>query len=151
MRGGDITQADWGDIKKLCQNYSRVSHKKTRGYPLSSRKSNSGVSKMELSNFFRDFKQDIINNMDAQIDTLQAKKKHGEAEAMLVEFCPHCRQRKKDCRCKKVQLPKLYSLTIWSIFWPSSQCSCPKVRFKPNFAHTIQIQLYFHFTHHMVN
>lgn len=38
--------------------------------------------------------------MATQLDTLQARKKHEEAEAMLAKFCPHCRQKKKDCKCK---------------------------------------------------
>lgn len=57
---------------------------------------------MELSHLLKDFKDDIINNMATQLDTLQAKKKHEESEAMLVELCPHYRQEKKDCRCKLV-------------------------------------------------
>lgn len=40
--------------------------------------------------------------MPTQMDTISAKKKHEEADAFLAEFYPHCRQRKKDCRCKMV-------------------------------------------------
>lgn len=57
---------------------------------------------MKITHLLSNFKQDIIKNMATQLDTLQAKKKHEDVEAMLVEYYPHCRQKKKDCRCKMV-------------------------------------------------
>ena len=57
---------------------------------------------MEITNLLSNFKQDIINNMATQLDTMQARKKHAEAKVFLAEFCPYCRQKKRDCRCKMV-------------------------------------------------
>ena len=33
---------------------------------------------------------------------MTAKKKHAKAELQLVELCPHCQKKKKDCQCKLV-------------------------------------------------
>lgn len=57
---------------------------------------------MEITNLLSDFKQDIINNMTTQLDNMQAQKKHDEAETILAELYPHCRQKKHDCKCKMV-------------------------------------------------
>lgn len=102
MRGGDITQVQWDDIRQIYQKYSRAAAKKGRHYRTGSSiaKSSTTVSKMEITCLLKDFKEDIINNMATQLDTLQERKKHEEAEDMLIEFCPHYRQKKKDCRCK---------------------------------------------------
>lgn len=100
--GGDIIQANWGDVKNIYQNYSRAAHKKTRGYTPSIKKTTSWVSRMEITYLLKDFKHDIIKNMVKQLDTFQVEQKHDEAEAMLAEYCPYCRQKKKDCRCKKI-------------------------------------------------
>lgn len=101
--GGDITQVPWEDIQKICLNYSCAIVKKGRGYQATVGKSSAnGVSRMEISNFLSDFKQDFINNMATQLDTMQPRKKHDEAKAILTEFFPHCRQKKRDCKCKMV-------------------------------------------------
>jgi hypothetical protein len=46
------------------------------------------VSRMKISKFL--------------LDTMQARKKHDEAKAILVEFYPHCRQKKRDYKYKMV-------------------------------------------------
>lgn len=76
----------------------RASAKKGRHYrPGSSiAKASTTVSRMEITRLLKDFKEDIINNMATHFDTLQARKKHEEAKTILVEFCPHCRQKKRD-------------------------------------------------------
>lgn len=51
---------------------------------------------MEITHLLKDLNEYIINSMSTQLDTLQEKKKHEEEEAMLVEFCPHCRQKKNN-------------------------------------------------------
>jgi hypothetical protein len=90
--GGDITQVSWDDIKKICLNYSRAIVKKGRGYQATVGKSSAnGVSRMDIPNLLSDFKQDIINNMATQLDIMETRKKHDEAEAILAELCPHCR------------------------------------------------------------
>ena len=33
---------------------------------------------------------------------MQAQRKNDEADAMLAEFCSHCRERKENCTCKTV-------------------------------------------------
>lgn len=90
MDGGDITQRIWEDIKRYCKNYSRDNVNKGRGvYSNSLKNGGDGVSKMDLSNFLSEFKKDIINNVATQSDTMQAKRKHEEVDAMLVELCSH--------------------------------------------------------------
>jgi hypothetical protein len=64
--------------------------------------STNGVSIIEITHFLSDFKIDIIDNMATQLDTLQENKEHEEVEEILVEYCPNCRQKKKNCRCKMV-------------------------------------------------
>ena len=92
MRGGDITQVPWDDINNICCYYSRAIVKKGRGHQATVVKSStSGVSRMEITNLLSDFKQDIINNMATQLDTMQARKKHEEAKTILAKFCPHCK------------------------------------------------------------
>ena len=78
--------------------------KKGRGLRDLPHKSNgsSRVSKMELSNLLSNFKQDIINDVATQLDTMQARRKKDEADAMLTGYYPHCRERKKHCGCKFV-------------------------------------------------
>ncbi|GLJ22804.1 hypothetical protein SUGI_0429720 [Cryptomeria japonica] len=91
MGGGDITQSTWAEIGQICKKYSRSTSKKNKkfkpGAPLSA--SGTRVSRLELSLLLKDFKEDIINNMATQLDTLVAKKKHEEADAFLAEFYPH--------------------------------------------------------------
>ena len=57
---------------------------------------------MELSNLQSNFKKDIINDVTTQLDTMQARRKKDEVDAMLIEFCSRCRERKKNCTCKIV-------------------------------------------------
>ena len=81
MASGDVYQASWDDFKKICQNYSRSTMKKGQGPRSTVTKGiNQGISKLEISNPLSDFKQDIINDVATQLDTMTAKKKHVEAE-----------------------------------------------------------------------
>ena len=48
-----------------------------------------GDSKYDLSNQLSDFKQDIINNVATQLDTMQLKRKHEEVDAMLAKLYFH--------------------------------------------------------------
>lgn len=69
--------------------------KKGRGYQFSMGESSiNGVLRTNITHLLFNFKQDIINNMTTYLDTLQENKKHEEAKEMLVEYCPHCRQKK---------------------------------------------------------
>ena len=52
-----------------------------------------GLSKTELSNLLSDFKQDIINDVATQLDTMQAWRKKEDAYIMLVEYCPTTEKR----------------------------------------------------------
>lgn len=97
MAGGDITQVSWEDIKEICQDYSRVASKEERSY----QSSTNGVPRMKITGLLTNFKQDVTNNLATQLSTFQAKDKHKEVEATLVEYCPHYKQN-KDCRCKMV-------------------------------------------------
>ncbi len=64
MAGGDVYQAQWDDLKKICQNYSRSTMKKGRGPRSTVTKGISqGISKLEISNLLSDFKQDISNDV----------------------------------------------------------------------------------------
>ena len=106
MAGGDVTQKTWNDIKEICQNYSRATMKKGRGLRSLPHKTNggSGASKMELSNLLFDFKQDIINDVTTQLDTMQAQRKKDKVDAMLTKFFSHCRERKKNYTCKTIAI-----------------------------------------------
>lgn len=104
MVGGDITQKTWTDIHNIYLNYSRATMKKGRGLRDLPYKSNdnSQVFNMELSNFLLDFKKDIINDVATQQDTIQAKMKKDKADAMLTEYYPHYREKKRHYRCKSI-------------------------------------------------
>lgn len=47
-------------------------------------------------------KEDIISHLATQLETLHIKKKQEEAEAMFTEYYPNYRQRKENCKCKRV-------------------------------------------------
>ena len=36
------------------------------------------------------------------MDTIKAKRKHDEVEAMLAEYCPHYREKKRNCKYKTI-------------------------------------------------
>ena len=102
MVGSDVYQSSWDDLKKICFNYSRLAMKKGRGHQSTTTKGISeGISKLEISNLLIDFKQDIINDVVTHLDTMNAKKKHVEADTQLAQYYPQC-QKKKDCLCKLV-------------------------------------------------
>ena len=103
MARGEITQKTWPKIQNIFLNYSREIVKKGRGLRDSLQKSpRVGVSKTKMSNLLSDFKQDIINDVATQLDTMQKWRKKEDADIMLVEYCPHCREKKHNCRCKSV-------------------------------------------------
>ena len=60
------------------------------------------VSKMDLSNFLSDFMKEIINNVATHFNTMQARRRHEEANAMLAEFFSHYQEKKRNCKCKMV-------------------------------------------------
>ena len=98
MTSGDVYQASYYDLKKICQNYSRSTMKKGRGHRSKVTKGiNQGISKLKISNLLSDFKQDIINDVATQLDMMTAKKKKAKVELQLAEYCPHGRKQKKDC------------------------------------------------------
>lgn len=99
---GDVSQLP-EEICRVYKNYSRTFTKKPRGKRTSTiGKSSTRVSKIDLSNFFSNMKEDIINHLSTQLETLHIKKKQEEVEAMFIEYCPDCRQRKVNCKCKRV-------------------------------------------------
>ena len=57
---------------------------------------------MELSNFLSNFKQEIINDVATHLGTIQARRKKDKVDSMLAEYCPHCREKKRNCRCNYV-------------------------------------------------
>ena len=60
------------------------------------------VSKTELSNLLSDFKQDLINDVATQLDTMQAHRKKEDDDIMLAKYCPHYREKKHYCQCKPI-------------------------------------------------
>lgn len=101
--GGDSSKGTFEEILKVCRNYSRTLFKKLRGERSSiTSKSYNGVSRVEISNLLSNMKQDIINHLTTQLDTLHIMKKQEEEESMLTEYCPNYRQRKGNCKCKRV-------------------------------------------------
>ena len=67
---------------------------------------------MDLSNLLSDFKQDIINDITTQLDSMQERRKNEELDAMLFEFCSHCGERKMNCYCKMVASIDINSISI---------------------------------------
>ena len=67
---------------------------------------------MELSNLLSDFKQDIINDVATQLDTMQAQRKKGEVDAMLTKFFIHYKERKKNCTCKTIAVVNTQPISI---------------------------------------
>lgn len=101
MGGGDITQSTFDDIFKLARNFFRATPKKDRSSRfLPTTKTSTGVSRVELTNLLSNMKGDIISHLETQLDTLH--KKIQEAEAALAEYYPCCRQKRSNCRCKKL-------------------------------------------------
>ena len=91
MVGGDVYQASWNDLKKICQNYSRSTMKKGyRPRSIVTKGISQGISKLEITNLLSDFKQDIINDVATHLDTMTTKKKLVEAKLQLAEYYPHC-------------------------------------------------------------
>ena len=81
MASGDVYQASWDDLKKICQNYSRSTMKKGRGpCSIATKGISQSMTKLEISNLFLDFKQDIMNDVATHLDIMNTKKKHVEAE-----------------------------------------------------------------------
>ena len=59
MAGGDVYQASWDDLKKICQNYSRSTMKKGQGpHSIVTKGISQGISKLKISNLLSNFKQD---------------------------------------------------------------------------------------------
>ena len=57
MDGSDVYQSSWDDLKKKKFNYSRSAMKKGRGHrSLTTKGTNQGISKLEISNLLIDFK-----------------------------------------------------------------------------------------------
>lgn len=103
MARGDITQKMWAKIWNICLNYSRATIKKGWGVrDLFQKNPGAGVSKVELSNLLSDFKQDIINDVATQLDTMQDQRKKEEDDLMLAEYFPHCREKKHNYQYKPI-------------------------------------------------
>ena len=84
-------------------NYSRAIVKKGWGLRDSLQKSPGvGVFKIELSNPLSDFKQDIINDVATQLDTMQAWRKNEDADIMLAKYFPHYEENKHNFWCKSI-------------------------------------------------
>jgi hypothetical protein len=73
---------DYGDIKQIFKNHSRSSRKKGRnGKGMVTQSSNpSIIIKNEIGGLLEDMKTDILHSLAMQMDTLQIKKKHEEAQ-----------------------------------------------------------------------
>ena len=76
------------------QNYSR-SHRSIRGHTskFSTMGNTSSVSKCELGNLLDELKNDLLNHMGKQINTLYSCRKHEEAEKALAVYCSTCRKK----------------------------------------------------------
>lgn len=113
MSGGDITQRSWKDIKRIYIFYSRAIVKNERGIrSVPSKINGSRVEKVDLSNLVSNFKQNIINNVATQLDTMQDKRKHEEVEAMLAEFFPHYREKGRNHKCKTMANLEAHTIPI---------------------------------------
>ena len=84
-------------------NYSRDIVKKGQGLRNLLQKSpRAEVSKTKLSNLLSNFKQDIIIDVVIELDTMKAWRKKEDANIMLAEYFPHCREKKHNYQCKPI-------------------------------------------------
>jgi hypothetical protein len=103
MSSGDVYQKPFVDIVEYCKKYSRSQAKtgKSSRDPVNriAKPATGGVTRMELGNMLENFKTDILNTINIQLDTLKIKRKQEEENVSLAIFCPRCRKRHPEKEC----------------------------------------------------
>jgi hypothetical protein len=101
---GDISKEPYDEIVNLCKRCSRGaarnrSNSRDTTFSRVQKSANGGATRVEIGNLLEDFKTEMLSSFASQMDTLQIKKKHAEAEAALSIFCPQCRDKhpKREC------------------------------------------------------
>jgi hypothetical protein len=101
---GDISKEPYDEIVNLCKRCSRGaarnrSNSRDTTFSRVQKSANGGATRAEIGNLLEDFKTEMLSSFASQMDTLQIKKKHAEAEVALSIFCPQCRDKhpKREC------------------------------------------------------
>ncbi len=70
-----------------------------------SKASGGSITQIKIVNLLEDLKTDILGTLMTQLDIMQAKQKHDEAEENLTIFCPRCRKKHshKECPLDMIQ------------------------------------------------
>lgn len=90
-----ISYLQFDEIAELFQKYSR-SKAKTRKRDENSKvtKSTTGsITRVELGNFFEDFKIDLLSTLGTKVYILKTRKKQEEQNQALSIFCLKCRKK----------------------------------------------------------
>jgi hypothetical protein len=87
----------------MCWKYSRSKAKAGKGVR-AVKSSSGGITKLELGNLLENFKTDILGTINAQMDTLNIKKKF-EDEALAI-FCLRCKKKHpiKNCPLNSISV-----------------------------------------------
>jgi hypothetical protein len=93
----DISKEPLDEIIYLCLRNSRGSlRSRTQAQDTTTgikKSTNGGVTRVEISNLFDNFKTDILRNLTTQLDVLQVKEKQVEVKKALAVFFPKCKDK----------------------------------------------------------
>ena len=96
MGSGDISQMSYVEICELSRKYSRSHARSGKGpqdvFSSVTKSTNSGVTRVELGSLLEDFKISILGTLSTQFDTLKAKKKQEDENAISI-FRSKCIQK----------------------------------------------------------
>jgi hypothetical protein len=122
LSSGDVHQNPFAEIVDYCRRYSRGQDKIGKAprdsFSRNTRQSSGTVSRIELGNLLKNFKEDILSTISNQLDTIKLKKKQ-EEETILAIFCPRCRKNhgEKECPLNVIEICGLCTLEH-----PTSEC-----------------------------
>ena len=57
------------------------------------------ITRVKLGNLLENFKNDILNTISDQLDTMKIKQKQEVEIAAMAVFCPKCRHKNLDRKC----------------------------------------------------
>jgi hypothetical protein len=103
MSSGDVYQNPFADIAEYCKRYSHSQAKigKSVRDPIrrTTKPTSGGVTRIKLGNLLENFKTNILNTINTQLDTMKIKKKQQEENVTLAIFCPRCRKMHPEKEC----------------------------------------------------
>ena len=99
MAADDVSHKPFFDICELCRTYSRNRVKTGKNIikdpfrRTSKVVDSSGVTRVELGNLLENFKTDLLSTISSQLDTLKARRRQEEENAVTRIFFPRCRNK----------------------------------------------------------